>query len=535
MLEENILLVITLFFIMALLYLASRKLNISYPIFLVLGGLFISLIPGIPSVSIQPEIVFLIFLPPLLFEAAWNTSWQNFWKWRSSIFSMGFGLVFFTATTVAYFSSAYIPGFTLALGFLLGGIISPPDAVAATSVLKTMDIPKRGITILEGESLVNDAASLTVFKFALAAVLTGNFIWQKAATEFVSLSIFGILFGLAVAHVLYFFLRFISKDSIVTTPLMLIAPYLMYLGAEHFHWSGVLSVVSGGLFLSFRSHDFLDYNTRLQSKEVFETLSFLLNGFVFILIGLELPIVIHGMQEYSLAEAVKYALIISGVVIVVRIVLVYLTIYVPRMLFKKIQTKESSPGKKLPFIMGWSGMRGVVSLASALAIPLTLDEEAFPMRDMILFITFVVILVTLVLQGLTLPWIIKWLKLEEIDIVRPIEEQKESMRLELAKICIEYLDSNYAEEMNHYESIARIREQIQRSIHVTEQARNDNTQDVLYAIRKLNVDIQIEMIHLRRHNLHQFKHNQLYDEQVIKELEHSLDLEEARIKSSVMK
>ncbi len=536
MLEENILLVIALFFIMALLYLASQKFKISYPIFLVIGGLVISFIPGIPGVSIKPEIVFLIFLPPLLFEAAWYTSWHSFWRWRRSIFTMGFGVVFFTATTVAYFAAEYIPGFTLALGFLLGGIISPPDAVAATSVLKNMNMPKRGLTILEGESLVNDAASLTVFKFALAAILTGTFVWQKAATEFLSLSIMGILFGLAVAHILYVVLRFISKDSMVTTPLMLIAPYLMYLGAEQFHWSGVLSVVSGGLFLSFRSKDFLDYNTRIQTKEVLETVGFLLNGFVFILIGLELPVIIEGMEEYSLTDAVKYALIISLVVIVVRIVLVYTSAFVPRFFSRKIRNREKSPGLKLPFIIGWSGMRGVVSLASALAIPLTLDNgEAFPLRDLILFITFIVILITLVFQGLTLPLILRWFKMEEIDEVRPVDEQIETIRLELAKVSVEYLDHNYAEQMEQYETIARIKEQLQRSIHVTEKARTENSRDVLFAIRKLNYEILIELIHLRRHNLHQLKRLNQFDDHVIREIEHGFDLEEARLKSNFLK
>src|SRR5690606_20823345 len=190
--HNNLLLVMVLFFFMAMLFVISQRIKISYPILLVIGGLGISLIPGMPVISINPDLVFLVFLPPLLFEAAWYTNWDSLKKWRRSIISLGFGLVFFTSIAIAYFSVNIIPGFTLALGFLLGGIISPPDAVAATSVLKGVKIPKRGITLLEGESLVNDAASLTVFRFAVAVILTGQFVFQKAASEFVVLSIMGV-------------------------------------------------------------------------------------------------------------------------------------------------------------------------------------------------------------------------------------------------------------------------------------------------------------------------------------------------------
>lgn len=534
--EEIILLIISLFFAMALLYLVSKKLNISYPIFLVLGGLAISLIPGIPSVSIEPEIVFLLFLPPLLFEAAWHTSWPSFWRLRTAIFTMGFGVVFFTATTVAFFTAAYIPGFTLALGFLLGGIISPPDAVAATSVLQTMGIPKRGITILEGESLVNDAASLTVYKFALLAIFTGEFVWQHAAWTFFSLAFMGIVFGLVVAHIIYFFLRFVTKDSVATTPLMLIAPYVMYLGAEHFQWSGVLSVVSGGLFLSFRSADFLDYTTRLQSKEVFRTISFLLHGFVFILIGLELPIVMQSIRAYSFTQALEYALIISLVVIVVRIVLVYITTYFLQWIGSKRQIEDYKFGNKLPFVIGWSGMRGVVSLASALAVPLVLSSgNEFPMRDLILFITFVVILVTLVFQGLTLPLLIKLLKIVETAPDLSYEEQKIALRIELSKIAVAHLDSNYAPEMEHYDAVTRIKAQLEESIYASEKAYEDQTQEIWLAKRQLTYTLLLEIIYLRRHNLHLMQRKNLYDHQLIRELEHSLDLEEARLKNSFIK
>jgi Na+/H+ antiporter len=530
MVHENLLLIMALFFAMALLYLLSQRLKISYPILLVIGGLGISFIPAVLDISIDPDIVFLIFLPPLLFEAAWYTSWNSFWEWKRSIFSMGFGLTFVTSLAIAYFSVSIIPDFTLALGFLLGGIISPPDAVAAASVLKGLNMPKRGLTILEGESLVNDAASLTVFRFAVAAILTGQFVFQKAATDFVVLAVMGTLVGIVIGHILYFVLRYWAKSSSITTPITLIAPYLMYIVAEEFEWSGVLAVVSGGLFLSFRSADYLNYHTRIQTKEVWETVGFLLNGFVFILIGLELPVIVKGLEDYSKYEAIQYALIISAIVIVLRIVMVYLSAFLPRILSRKIRSREKSPGLKLPFVIGWAGMRGVVSLASALAIPLTLENgEAFPHRNLILFITFVVILVTLVFQGLTLPLFLKILKIDEVDDLLPYEEQIEAIRLQIAKESVQYMDRHYAKEMNQYETIGRIKIQLIRSINATEDAAKNDTRAMLDSVRKLYAKIMLELIDFRRKELIKISQKKIYEDSVIRDMEYNLDLEESRL------
>lgn len=534
MVESNLFLILLLFFFMAVLYVISQRIKVSSPILLVIGGLLISLIPGVPTINIDPDIVFLIFLPPLLFEAAWYTSWNRFWKWRRSIFSMGFGLVFFTSLAIAYFSLKIIPDFTLALGFLLGGIISPPDAVAAQSVLKGMKIPKKAMTVLEGESLVNDAASLTVFKFALIAILTGTFSMQKAVSDFFILSVMGIVVGLVIGHILYFILRFVAKSSSITTPITLLAPYLMYLSAEHFHWSGVLAVVSGGLFLSFRSKDYLNYHTRIQTKEVLETMGFLLNGFVFILIGLELPVIVSGLGEYSKGDAIQYALMITGIIIVLRIILVYLADYLPRLLSKKIRQQEQHADWKTSFVIGWAGMRGVVSLASALAIPLTLDNGMdFPHRNLILFITFVVILITLVFQGLTLPLIIKKLKFKDDEEEgMPAKEQLETIQLSLAKLSLLYIEGNYAKEIQEIETIKRLRDQYIRSITLTEQAKVDNTKEALGSIRGLHNKILLELITLKRKNLHNVCSHQKFDDDIIKEIEYNLDLEESRLQNN---
>jgi len=531
LIHNNLLLILTLFFLMALLFLLSQRLKISYPIFLVIGGLAISFIPKIPSISISPDLIFLIFLPPLLFDAAWHVSWNQLWKWRRSILILGFGLVFATSAAVAYFSVAIIPGFTVALGFLLGGIISPPDAVAATSVLKGMAVPRRGLAILEGESLVNDAASLTIFRFALAAILTGSFVVKDALVSFSILSIMGVTVGLVIAHFLYLVLRYWARASSITTPITLIAPYLMYIVAESLEWSGVLAVVSGGLFLSFRSSDYLNYHTRMQTAEVWETVGFLLNGFVFILIGLELPVIINGLENYSMKEAIRYALLITLMVIVIRIILVYIASFVPRLLSKRIRETEKNPGFKLPFVIGWAGMRGVVSLASALAIPLTLsDGTDFPQRNLILFITFVVILSTLIFQGLSLPWIIKLLKVEEIDDYIPEEEQIAAIRLQLGKQSLEYLKNNYPYEVEHYDAVARIKDNLETVVATAAagiQQGKDNEE--LKTMKGLTQKIMLELIDIRRQGLITMRLEKKYDDKVLRTLERNFDLEEARL------
>ena len=487
------------------------------------------MIPGMPEFSIKPDVVFLVFLPPLLFEAAWYTSWGSFWSNRRSIMIMGFGLVFITSLSIAYLSVNLIPGFTLALGFLLGGIISPPDAVAATSVLKDVYIPKNGVTLLEGESLVNDSASLTVFTMALAVIKSGTFEIQEAIVGFLTLSIMGIVVGLIIAHVLYLFLRYIAKSSSITTPITLIAPYIMYIVAEHFEWSGVLAVVAGGLFLSFRSKDYMNHSTRIQTREVWDTVGFLLNGFVFILIGLELPIIIEGIENVSKEWAIKIALIITAVIIIIRILFVYLALVLPRFLSNRIRKKEQSIGWKLPLVIGWAGMRGVVSLASALSIPLIQNGAHFPHRNLILFITFIVILITLVFQGLSLPWLIRGIKLEGDSEEISEDAQYKSIRYRLVKEEISLLNTKYQHELETSNTLKAINLQLKRSLEATVTTLSSDAKIKLSNERELYKKVMQDLIDVRRKVVYELMENRAYDESVLRALEHNLDLEESRL------
>ncbi len=529
MLENQLLLIISLLFAVSMLSMLSEKLRISYPIFLVLAGLIISLIPNIPHITLDPHLVFIIFLPPLLYAAAWNTSWNDFWLFKRPIGMLAFGLVLFTATAVAFVSRALIPEFSLPLGFLLGGIISPPDAVAATSVLQDIKIPKRIVTILEGESLVNDASSLIVFRFALTSLFTGQFVFWQAGVNFLVVSGGGILIGLAIAHVVYAVHRFLPTTASIDTGITLIAPYLMYITAEHFGCSGVLAVVSGGLFLTFRSQDIFSYSSRLQVKGVWDTLVFMLNGIVFILIGLQLPDIIHGLEGYSVGQAIGYALLISLLTIVIRIVWVFPGAYVPRLLSKRIRTRESNPGWKPIFIVGWSGMRGVVSLASALSIPLTLaNGQSFPHRNLILFITFSVILITLVLQGLSLPLLIRLLKIETHENE---EEQEQAIRLRMATAVVDFIEAQYAEDASTIDAFNRVKARYERMVEIAGQKlASEENKNSLPSFMPRYRKFLLELVDIRRKELNTMRHEKKYTDELIRKKEFELDLEEARLR-----
>ncbi|MBO9561380.1 MAG: Na+/H+ antiporter [Niastella sp.] len=529
MLQDNLLLIISLLLVVSMLTMLSEKLRISYPILLVIAGLGIGFIPGVPAITLEPDLVFIIFLPPLLYAAAWNTSWNDFWRFRRPIGLLAFGLVIFTATAVAFVSNALIPGFTLSMGFLLGGIISPPDAIAATSVLQQLKVPKRITAILEGESLINDASSLIVFRFALVAITTGQFVLWKAGVDFLLVALMGTVIGLAIAHIVYVIHRFLPTTPSIDTAITLISPYLMYIAAEHFHFSGVLAVVSGGLFLSFRSHEVFSYNTRIQAVSVWETLVFLLNGVVFIMIGLELPYIIKELGETSIWDAIKYAVVISIVTIVIRVVWVFPGAYIPRAFSKKIREKEPRPDWKSVFIVAWSGMRGVVSLASALAVPITMSNgQAFPNRNLILFITFVVILFTLVLQGLSLPLLIRLLKIEEPESEAHHEH---AIRLRLATAVLELLNKSYAEESGTIEAFVRLKERYARMADIaSSRLKEDEKTQLSGSFVPKYRQMLLEAVQVRRAELSKMARTKEFPDEMLRKREAELDLEEARLR-----
>jgi Na+/H+ antiporter len=433
-----------------LLVMLANKIKVAYPVLLVIAGLVISILPGVPRIHIDPELIFIIFLPPLLYEAAWAISWKELWRWRRIISSFAFVVVFLTALSVAFVANRLIPGFSLALGFLLGGIVSPPDAVSANAILRFVTVPKRVSSILEGESLLNDASSLIIFRFAMIAVATGQFIWYSAALSFGWMLIGGIGIGLLIGLIFMKLHKYLPTDANMDIVLTIITPYIMYMVAEEVHSSGVLAVVSGGVFLSFKRHHFLSSTSRLRGINFWESLVFVLNGFVFLLIGLDLPEITEGMEQEGISPgtAIGYGLLITGVLIAVRILSAYGAVIVTLIARNFINVADRSPGYKGPILIGWTGMRGVVSLAAALSIPAHLsDGSAFPQRNLILFITFVVILTTLLLQGLTLPYLLKRIKLPGYNDYLPEHEADNHIRKALAKHALDHVSKNYSEQV----------------------------------------------------------------------------------------
>ena len=427
-----------------LIEMLASKLRIAYPVLLVVAGLFISFIPGLPKVQVDPDMIFFIFLPPLLFEAAWNISFKEMKKWWRIITSFAFLVVLFSALAVAIFANSFIPGFTIALGFLLGGIVSPPDAVSTGAIMKFVKISKSTSAILEGESLFNDASSLIIFRFALVAVGTGQFIFLQAMINFSWMVIGGIGIGLIFGWLFMQAHKRLPTDASSDIAFTLIEPYFLYWIAEQLHSSGVLAVVSGGLFLANRRLVFLSSSSRIKGYNFWEAFTFILNGIVFMLIGLQLPRIVNGLHAdgIPLATAIKYGVWVTAILIAARIISAY-TALVATFVFRPGVIPRIRNGRstwKLPLLLGWTGMRGVVSLAAALAIPITLQSgEPFPYRNLILFITFMVILLTLLIQGLTLPYFIKRSKLFENTNDIPEEEARLKLRNMLAVYTVAFL------------------------------------------------------------------------------------------------
>lgn len=505
----------------------ASKIRISYPILLVIVGMLISFVPGLKEFEIDPEVVFIIFLPPLLYAAAWTTSWPEFKAAKRSITLLAIGCVLFTTTAVAWVAHWLIPGFGWAEGFLLGAIISPPDAVAATTATKGMGLHRRVITILEGESLVNDATGLTAYRYALAAMLTGSFSIWEAGLSFVWSAGGGILIGLGIAYVIRWVHRHTPNTPRLDSSLTVLTPFVAYLTAEELHASGVMSVVAAGLFLSRHSAEIFTQRSRITANAVWEVLVYLLNSIVFILIGTHLPNAIENMEAATLKDSLLYGAIISLTVIVGRILWVFPGAYVPRWLSPTIRRQERGVTWQLVTVVAWTGMRGVVSLAAALAIPLTLPNgQPFPYRDLIFFITFCVIFSTLVLQGLTLPALIRVLGIRPSDADK---EEEMRVRLEIAEGAILYIEENLSYNTFSDEVLGMIKSKYEIRIgNLTKRLGQEHIARMDENEVRTYLDAQLTLLQVERDRVLALRRNGRVDEETVRQLEYELDLEESR-------
>ncbi|HEX2328204.1 MAG TPA: Na+/H+ antiporter [Candidatus Angelobacter sp.] len=419
----------------------ARKLRTPYPIILVIAGLVLSFVPGIPRVRLNPEMVFVVVLPPLLYSAAWLTSWRDFYYNLVSIFLLAFGLVGFTVVGVAAVAHLVFPGFDWRLGVVLGAVVAPTDAIAATAIARRVGLPRRIVDVLEGESLVNDATALLALEFGLSLV-SGNGVPSVAGglLRLAYLVIAGLAVGLLLGAVVYWFEKRVD-DGRVESVISLLVPYAAYLGAESIHASGVLSVVTCGLYLSRRSATFFSPGVRMRVNALWNSLTFILNGLIFVLIGLQMHYVASGIRGYGMSKLIFLGVLFSAAVIVLRLIWSFPGARVAHFMRTRfLGQKQDPPSWRGSFVVGWTGMRGVIALAAAMSLPEVLqDGAAFPQRNLIIFLTFCVILVTLVLQGLTLPPLIRALGLAGDSGTE--QEEEEEARRAMVRAALDYLEA----------------------------------------------------------------------------------------------
>ncbi len=509
----------------AVLALLARKLHIPYPIFFVIGGSLLGLIPKLPKVQLDPDLVFLFFLPPLLFPAALFTSWRDFRANLRPISLLAIGLVLFTTVAVALLAHFFLE-LPLAAGFVLGAVVSPPDAIAASAIAERLKVPRRIVTILEGESLVNDATALVAYRFAVVAVATGSFSLAKAAGQFFIVGIGGVLVGLVVGWLAEHFHRRVD-DAPIEITVSLLTPFAAYLPAEQFGVSGVLAVVTTGLYLGRRMPEILSSRTRLQGGPVWAMVEFLLNGFVFVLIGLQLREVLGALPGYSIGRLIRYALLISLAVVVIRILWVFPAAYLPRRLFKRIRAKDPYPSWQQLTIVGWTGMRGVVSLAAALALPLTIQNgSSFPGRDLILFLTFTVILVTLVVQGLSLPPLIRWLGVEDDGSA---EKEEREARLKANRAALTRLNEISEYDPAKVDALQRLRIEYEDHIRQVEGAERENAGTPLRLFSSEYERLSYEALREERRTILRLRNESVISDEVLRRIQRDIDLAEARL------
>ncbi|MBL9167768.1 MAG: Na+/H+ antiporter [Verrucomicrobiales bacterium] len=511
----------------AVLALLARRLHIPYPILFVVGGLLLGLVPTLPKVRLDPELVFLFFLPPLLFPAALFTSWRDFRANLRSISLLAVGLVLFTTVSVAILSH-YLMGLPMAVGLVLGAIISPPDAIAATAIANRLRVPRRLVTILEGESLVNDATALVAYRFATLAVATGSFSLTQASVMFLWVGFGGIGMGLLFGWLAAKFHQSVD-DAPIEITVSLLTPFAAYLSAERLEVSGVLAVVTAGLYLGRRMPDILTFQTRLQGGPVWDMVEFLLNGFVFILIGLQLPEILDALTsaEMPVAQVIGYALAISVAVILIRIVWVFPASYLPRLASKSLRQRDPYPRWQNVALVAWTGMRGVVSLAAALALPLTAQNgQPFPARDLIIFITFVVILVTLVVQGVSLPPLIRLLGIKD-DGSMELEER--DARLKANRAALTKLDLMQEQEPEMADALRRLRAEYQDHLLQLEGAKAHSPG---IPLRRFSSDFERlshEALLEERRTIVQLRDQDIISDEVLRHIQRDIDLAEARL------
>ncbi|GKQ39797.1 Na+/H+ antiporter [Streptomyces sp. A012304] len=426
---------------------AARRTPVPAPLLLVAAGLAVSYLPGVPDYTLDPEVVLPLLLPPLLYTSATDSSYLDLRAQLRPVALLSVGYVLFATVVVGWAAHLLVPGLPLTAALVLGAVVAPPDAVAATAVARRVGLPSKITTILQGESLLNDATAITAYKVALAVVVGEGASWAGGIEEFLVAAVGGTAVGLILMAPLHW-LRTHLKEPLLQNTLSLLIPFVAYSAAEQFHASGVIAVVVVALYLGHRAWE-VDFATRLQEEAVWKMVAFVLESAVFALIGLQLPVVLRGLGAYEGVDAAWYALALFAVVVAVRFLWVYPATFLPRLLSRRVRAREDDPTWRGPVVIGWAGMRGVVSLAIAFSIPLTVDHgaEPFPHRNLILFLTFTTVIGTLVVQGLTLPPLIRLLKFPDPD-PRAATLAEANAQAQASRVAEERLDALLDDERN---------------------------------------------------------------------------------------
>lgn len=501
------------------------------PLLLVAGGVCLSFLPGFGSLSIEPDIFFLLFIPPLLFADGWLIPKRDLLKVMRPVLLLAFGLVFLTVLAVGYLMHWLVPDLPLAAAFALGAVISPTDAVAVRAITSRLSIPSRVSTIVDGESLINDASGLIAFKFAIAAAVTGTFSWSSAVLQFFLSSGGGFLLGLAIAwaigHVRVGLRRFCADDPTIQTVISLLTPYAAYLAAEALGIGSILAVVGAGLYAGAHDLRNLDAATRAHSWEVWRMILFAFNGVVFVLLGVQLHSIIGALSRASAIELTGYALALSAAVIALRILWVFPAAYLPLLLSRRIREREGVHSPRAVFLTGWAGIRGSITLAAALSIPyITASGAPFPGRELIILLAASVIIVTLLVNGMTIPWLIRWL---DIRGDRIAEREERAARIATAQAAIESLRKRLSRLKSPEETafanslLGQYEQRLQRY------SANAERKSLLDAQHATQRRIWLATIAAERAELMQMRETDVINDEVLRRLQVDLDLEETRI------
>ena len=503
--------------------LIARRLNTAPSIVLVIAGVALAIVPGLPRIELAPEFVLLVILPPLIYSAGVAMSWREFRFNLRPISLLAFGCVVFTTCAVAA-AAHYVLNLPWAVGFLIGAIVAPPDVVAPLAIARPLGLPRRLLVVLEGEGLANDATALILYRFAVVAISTGAFSFGQAAGTFAAIVVGEIAWGIGIGW-LSLRARRLAREPRVEIVLSLMAPYLAYWVPEHFGGSGVLATVATGLYVSWNGPLLISSATRLQGVFFWDLIIYVIEGFVFLITGLQARTLIDKAPSFSLRELVVAVLVTTAIAIAARFVWVFPATYLPRWLSPSLRKRDPSPRWTWTFVIAFTGVRGVVSLAAALAIPLTVASgAAFPHRDLILFITFGVILLTLVGLGLMLPLVIRWLKLgqareteEEQEYARELAARHEAMEAALRQV----------EEDAHGLSDDALA--VARARHESRSQQFPKSVDEGWDAAAIGARVRMDLITAEREYIYQLLRDGKINDETRRKIERELDLEEAII------